>query len=822
MSFKDCISAKVKAGELNEELANQVINEFEESLTTSDPRTAYLDLADKKKKQMERVAKNLVRHNEIKAEIVKGFDSFNEERDMVNYVRKKNLMANSQAEVELNNFQKVLNDGLDGGLKNQSREDVLEAVTAILDKREASTPQAKLIKDNIQKSLKFAKNEADALGIIMGDLGDSYIPRSWNRQKIRAMSMDEWVNGLIDKVDFQGRSRAQMEEFLRLSKLEIQTNGRLSALELKQLEGEADFTSKSSLEGTEVQFKRNHSRQIHFKDSKSHFEAMEFAGYGKDSFTSDLQKYFFSMSKDLGTARVLGPTPRKLLKELQTEAALRKERRMISDYEYKPKNSERAKKLLEAEFNIMQGTSFDGDRDSPLYRMFVGSQLWMRASHLGSAVVSAIPDTNFSAMTNLTNGGSFLKPFKDYFKFFSGLGRKELTDLAEEMGYLTEIFGGTLFDEARFSIVGDSDGAALGKLRKINDFTFKASGLNAWTKGGKIIAQINANITLSKHIKNKKAWGDLGLALRERLETSGINEAKWSRILEEVEVKEGRASFFNADDLRVKDPLNKNGLYDLAEDLDRFVFDMQNLVVNENNVTTRAITSGAYFGGGRVGTAGKMFSESIFQYKNFPITVMINHLFPAIRRASQDKRHLGEVGALVVGTGLMALIPLQIKELLKGRTFKEITPELLAASLAQGGGAGILGDFLFQDTSRFGASMTATLAGPYVSTAESFYETFYANPKDRAIGTRKSGSFQEDIVKLARRNTPVLSSLWYTRLAVERLLFDSLQEFVDPKYKKNIKRQKQRINKLGQRFWWEPSEKRPDTKALADAITLNE
>lgn len=822
MSFSNCIRSKIKEGLISKERGEDLIKDFEEGLNSQDAISSYKNLKEQKRKVHEQTVKNIEKHTAIKTKIKEGLANIKTEKGKIDHIRKHVHLANSQGRVEFNNIKKIFNDGIPGGLLNQSKEDVMEALTAILDGKKAKGEKALKIQENIQLALRYAKNEADSVGLIMGDLGSSYVPRSWNRSKIAKISTDDWVDGLLDKVEWRGRSEKQMREFLTRAKIEIQTNGRISRLEKKVAQGESDFAGEVM---SELELKRNVSREIHFKDSQSHFEAMDLFGYGRESSARDLEKYFSSMGNDLAVARTLGPTSRKLIKELTNEIDLSVEKMRLSDPNYRKKwGTDTKRNLLNSEYNVMMGTNFTGDRNSAVYRIFTGSQLWMRAAHLGSAVVSALSDMNFNGMTNKLNGGSFFKPFGDYFKVLSGFGRKELKKYAEDMGYYTELFGGTLFDEARFSIVGEGDGGAVGGLRKLSDFTFTASGLNQWTKAGKLIAQVNANHTLSDVISNGKKWAEIPSILKGRLENAGLSEAKWNKILKELPIAEGRKKFFNTDDLRVKDPMVENGLYEIAEDLDRFVFQIQDLVVNENNLTTRAITSGAIASSkGQVGSVAKMTAEALFQYKNFPITVMLNHLFPAIDNMSKGLKDIaengvsknnaqmvGHLGMLVVGTGVMATIPLQIKEVLKGKTPKKLDTNLFIAGLAQGGGAGILGDFLFQDQSRFGNSFTATLAGPYAGTAESVYDTFIGNRKSNMWGEGVNKTFAEDLVNLAKRNTPVASSLWYTRLIVERMIFDNLEKAVNSDFDKKVRRAKRRLSKQGQNYWWEPGKMTPD------------
>jgi hypothetical protein len=66
-----------------------------------------------------------------------------------------------------------------------------------------------------------------------------------------------------------------------------------------------------------------------------------------------------------------------------------------------------------------------------------------------------------------------------------------------------------------------------------------------------------------------------------------------------------------------------------------------------------------------------------------------------------------------------------------------------------------------------------------------------------------------DVVKLLKQEAPG-SSLWYTRLAFERLVADQLQEAIDPGYRKSWRDMKRKAREKGQEFWWEPGETSPE------------
>ena len=66
-----------------------------------------------------------------------------------------------------------------------------------------------------------------------------------------------------------------------------------------------------------------------------------------------------------------------------------------------------------------------------------------------------------------------------------------------------------------------------------------------------------------------------------------------------------------------------------------------------------------------------------------------------------------------------------------------------------------------------------------------------------------------EVTRFLRRNTPA-TSLWYTRLAVDRMVWDQIQTHLDPEYRQSFARVERRAKQdFGQKFWWAPGKPAP-------------
>ena len=129
-------------------------------------------------------------------------------------------------------------------------------------------------------------------------------------------------------------------------------------------------------------------------------------------------------------------------------------------------------------------------------------------------------------------------------------------------------------------------------------------------------------------------------------------------------------------------------------------------------------------------------------------------------------------------------------------------------SMLTGGGAGLFGDFLFADYSRFGRSPFTELNGPVVGLIDDVARATKGN-FDRFV-EGKDTNVSRDLLRIGIRNLPLVH-VWYARLLMDRLLLDNVERMVDPDYDKRIRKYERKLRKeTGQEFWWGPGQMRPD------------
>nr|WP_256596743.1 hypothetical protein [Pseudescherichia vulneris] len=192
------------------------------------------------------------------------------------------------------------------------------------------------------------------------------------------------------------------------------------------------------------------------------------------------------------------------------------------------------------------------------------------------------------------------------------------------------------------------------------------------------------------------------------------------------------------------------------------------------------------------------------QYKSFTASFMQNVLGREVFGRGYTPAGLGEskttsmtnalmrngngafIGAanLFVWATLFGYTSMQAKLLLKGQTPRPADAKTFLAAAAQGGGLGILGDFMFGEVNRMGAGPITSLMGPAASNADSIITLLQSTTRgDADLG---------DWYRTTLDNTPFLNVFWL-RTAMNGLILNRIQDALDPgsleRYQRRVERE---------------------------------
>lgn len=666
--------------------------------------------------------------------------------------------------------------------------------------------EARQVGEVIKQTFDYLNERYRQAGGIIGKI-DNYFPQIHRKEAIRKVSKDEWVRYFIDRVDFEKMiddstgisfTREKLAKIMADDYDAIVTGGRS---ELQKLVKKGEGPPRGS---GDIDSRRTKSRFYHFKDANAFLEYNQRFGVGDEGLINAFLGQVESMSRDIGALELLGPRPHAISRFL--------------DFKMNVAGVGAIKRgWVNAQYKILTSKFAETDVDALWWKVFAGSQNWLRSAMLGAASISAISDTAFIGATAKINGLGVPRALNNYAKLLAP-GDREAKELARRAGFITEVIQGTVLNDTRFA--GEAMG---GKFTgTLAGLTHKFSGLAAMTKATQDAIALEGMATVAEAISAKKAWKDLPEDLRKGLGKFGLTADDWRDLGKAPIIDNGSAKFLMSSDLRVSEKFEPLRAKQLADKFDDWIMYLRQTAANEPLLATKAITSGAVLGDGAPASLSRVIGASVGMFKSFPITVIMTHTLPALRRAGLTPSTIGtpfaarrfdHLAAVTIATTILGGTAMQLKEMMKGRTPKEADNyKFWMAAFLQGGGLGLFGDFFLGDYSRFDRTPISEALGPTVGLMEDIYQATKGNLDKYAAGEDPKNPMR-DAFNVAKRNIP-LGSLWYGRLAVERLILDNLERAIDPGFDQRMRRLERRLTKKGQKFIWAPGEKLPDPKVV--------
>ncbi|WP_286975758.1 hypothetical protein, partial [Pseudomonas sp.] len=346
----------------------------------------------------------------------------------------------------------------------------------------------------------------------------------------------------------------------------------------------------------------------------------------------------------------------------------------------------------------------------------------------------------------------------------------------------------------------------------------QVSGMNALTAGSQRAFGAVMMDTLGDMSRRFDSLAAMDAADRARLEGRGITEADWQvwRLAEPEDWRGSGDTVLTANSIyRLTDaqltPLAKQLNTTPMRLRDRAATKLLGTVLDETNmaIIEPGAREKAFMHGGIVrGTVKGELVRSFWQFKSFSIAMLMRHWSRAMAQPGWGKAKY--LAALTASTTVFGAMAIQLNEIASGRDPKDITDDgtlgvpglrFGLASMMKGGAMGLYGDFLFSDTTGYGTSALAALGGPIAGDIEAIFKL-----KDNAAAGEVNQTGGK-LVRLAKSHLPG-ANLWYTKAALDHMIFHQMQEHFSPGYLRRMERRAKK--EFGQRFWWEPGDMTPD------------
>lgn len=424
-------------------------------------------------------------------------------------------------------------------------------------------------------------------------------------------------------------------------------------------------------------------------------------------------------------------------------------------------------------------------------------------SKLGGVVLSSLPDIAINAAVARHNGIGLLEAYAKQAMAVlpdavhtNGAARKEI---AQTLGVgIDGLLGGIV---NRFK----GEHGPLGKMSRTVELFHKLNGLTYWIDSMKEGLGLMLTHNLGRNAG--KDFDSLHPMLQKSLRRYGMEAPEWDAMRQAaLKAPDGNMHLLPAEIDNLPDEavsrIGQAGVTpdqvraDLRNKLSTYVIDQTREGMSEPTAATRSLVQGAYQ---KAASVNPWLGEAIrafMQFKTFPLTHFSRSI---MRELSRDGVDMAGIAHLIVGTTALGYVAMTLKQLAMGRNPRNPqTPGEYAktamAAMAQGGGLGLYGDFLFGEANRFGGGPLDSFMGPTYGTLDQLGQLLQ--------GLRDGTATGGEALQFAKGQAPFLN-LFYTRAALDYFVFYRLQEMMAPGYLRRYERNVQRTE--NQTFWLSPS-----------------
>lgn len=617
-----------------------------------------------------------------------------------------------------------------------------------------------------------------------------YIPQAMNAVKMVQATKPTWVKAHIDLLDWN-RTRwpdgsiippADREKVLNAVFDTMTTDG------ANKIDPTA-FRGYGRGVGNQLE---NH-RFLHYKDGQSWLQAHEQFGDGNvfEVFTRHIE----TMSHRIALVETFGPNP---------ETAARNMHALVRKYASGLGAREQADALavMKNRFDPMFETIMREnpmDPHSTMGNLVTGVSNVLTAAQLGAASLLAIPgDFMQTAAVRALNHMGLFDGMGFYLKSIA-TDQKFMRQIATQSGFIVDEVVMSTYAAQRFTGLATVGPAV---SRRISDGVMRLSLMSGHTRSARWAVQAEFMGLMQR--SRDTAFEEL--PFRAVMERYGIGKDEWDVMrAQQAWTPRSDVNFLRPIDLLQTKIPNRQELYRKFQGM---IFEEARKMVPEATLEGSVALKNTT----RPDTLVGALLYSFAMYKNFPVS--FNMIYGRLGLASPNVKtrlaFYAGLGASMVGVGALGV---QMRELSKGREPLPMdTPAFWGKAALSGGGMSIWGDFLTTGINQFGRGPEEVAAGPIVAWAGDTSQLVLGDVFQFA---NTVGSLDNDFesttaakaVEYMRRYTPG-SSIWWARLALEREVFDRLQEVADPKaYSKRRKKEKKRREQYGNDSWFPVNEK---------------
>ena len=623
-----------------------------------------------------------------------------------------------------------------------------------------------------------ARLRFNAAGGHMGKRSDWGLPQAHDTAKVRKVSYEEWRDFIMPRLDLEamGRDFNNGRAFTNET-LEVLMK---DAFEAIRTDGYSR-RSPAARYGSAVYNRRADHRFFKFKSADDWMGYSERFGGGRDAFRVMIG-HLDNMAMDIAMMEELGPNSFHTFRYLADAA------QHLASRSAEPDALDRARRKLKVADDMMD--LFTGRSNMPqnakVARGASALRNYLSSAHLGSALFSNVTDFNNQRIAAGFVGMSKLGFMRQLARLATS---RNMRAQANEAGLVFENAVNIGNAVARYEL----EELHIESAARLADFTIRASGLGWLTE----VQRQSFGLEFMSQAAKWRAgsWADLPGRTQRMFKSYGIGENDWP-VIQRTRVHETAGGLH----LLRSQEIEEAGDAGLADRYMEAITSLTEFAVPTADMFGRALVVGRTQPGS---ISGELLRFGL-QFKSFPVTMLVTQFGRIMAEAYQGRlgSALNYAAGLLVGNTILGALGLQMKEMSKGRDPRDMTSvKFWLAALAQGGGAGIFGDFFFSDVNRFGGGLAETLAGPGVGFVDDMLRFTVGNARELALGDETHAG--RELVGLLRRYTPG-GSLWYLRLAYEREVLDQIQRMIDPEAARSFRRRIQSAREYDTQYFAPP------------------
>jgi hypothetical protein len=642
----------------------------------------------------------------------------------------------------------------------------------------------------------------NAAGGMVGKLDNWGMPHSWSQDLAVKMGKQKFVDDFMQWIDRRKYvhedgsqfTDAEMREFLGQAWITIVSEGANKRID----------TANMPPGGRGVKANRNaESRQIHLIDGDATLAALQ--AYSGRNVIDAMVGHVQRMSRDIALVETFGPnadyTVQHFLDRLRSEMA-------TATPDQVAKINEKIERTVGL-YDFVAGNT----PPPPNRRManaFAALRAWLTASKLGSAAITSISDEGTLYLTARVNNLPMLQLFLNEMRALNPADQMEKR-LAQRAGLMVHSMADQM-DRWGSETMGSHI------PEKIASAVLRASGLSAITEARRRAFSITMMDAIGALTRQFSKVDDLDADDYALLRGKGITDEEWAIWrAAQPDSWRGNDTVLTPDAIyAIPDEVLARVAPDVSPAVAReraaskllaVVLEEQDVAIIEPGARERSLIQG----GTARGTLGGELRRSFFQFKTFPIAMMMRHWQRAMGMYSTTRGKAGYMAALIAAQTLLGAVAMELGDIVSGKDPRNLDPRdefgtrNWVAAVLKGGSLGIYGDFLFAETSGYGQSLLGTLGGPMAGFIEDVDDLVRGNimqamrDEDTDLGA--------EITKFVKAYTPG-SSLWYTKAALDRNVFFQMQEYFSPGYVDRMKDRARERN--GTTYWWEPGDRAPE------------